>query len=59
MATAQFFLGVDGGATRCRARLRPFLPPNVARRLVPPRRDAVDGAILLAGGTLGEAEGMR
>ena len=39
--------------------LRPFLPPNVARRLVPPRRDAVDGAILLAGGTLGEAEGMR
>lgn len=39
--------------------LRPFLPPNVARRLVPPRRDAVDGAILLAGGTLDEAEGAR
>ena len=37
--------------------LRPYLSPDVARRLVRPRRDAVDGAILLAGGTLDEAEG--
>jgi glucosamine kinase len=37
--------------------LRPYLPPDVAKRLVRPRRDAVDGAILLAGGTLDEAEG--
>lgn len=36
--------------------LRPYLSPDVARRLVRPRRDAVDGAILLAGGTLDEAE---
>jgi glucosamine kinase len=34
--------------------LRPFLPSDVARRLAKPRRDAVDGAILLAGGTLAE-----
>ena len=34
--------------------LRPFLPPDVAKRLAVPRRDAVDGAILLAGGTLAE-----
>ncbi len=34
--------------------LRPFLPPDVAKRLALPRRDAVDGAILLAGGTLAE-----
>ena len=34
--------------------LRPFLPPDVAMRLAQPRRDAVDGAILLAGGTLAE-----
>ena len=37
--------------------LRPYLAPDVARRLVRPRRDAVDGAILLAGGMLDEAEG--
>jgi glucosamine kinase len=37
--------------------LRPYLSPDVARRLVRPRRDAVDGAILLAGGTLDDAEG--
>jgi len=37
--------------------LRPYLPPDVAKRLVRSRRDAVDGAILLAGGTLDEAEG--
>jgi len=37
--------------------LRPYLPPDVAKRLVRPRRDAMDGAILLAGGTLDEAEG--
>ena len=36
--------------------LRPYLPPDVEQRLVRPRRDAVDGAILLAGGTLDEAE---
>ena len=36
--------------------LRPYLPPDVAKRLVPPRRDAVDGAILLAGGTLDETQ---
>jgi glucosamine kinase len=36
--------------------LRPYLPPDLARRLVRPRRDAVDGAILLAGGSLGDAE---
>ena len=34
--------------------LRPFLPPDVAKLLSRPRRDAVDGAILLAGGTLAE-----
>lgn len=34
--------------------LRPFLPPDVAKRLAAPWRDAVDGAILLAGGTLAE-----
>ena len=34
--------------------LRPFLPPDVGHRLAKPRRDAVDGAILLAGGTLVE-----
>jgi glucosamine kinase len=34
--------------------LRPFLPPDVAKRLAAPRCDAVDGAILLAGGTLAE-----
>jgi glucosamine kinase len=39
--------------------LRPYMPPDVAIRLVPPRRDAVDGAILLAGGTLDEGEGLR
>lgn len=37
--------------------LRPYLPPDVAKRLVRPRRDAVDGAILLAGGALDDAEG--
>ena len=37
--------------------LRPYLPPDLAMRLVQPRRDAVDGAILLAGGTLDDAEG--
>jgi glucosamine kinase len=37
--------------------LRPYLSPDVAKRLVRPRRDAVDGAILLAGGTLDQAEG--
>ncbi len=37
--------------------LRPYLPADLATRLVRPRRDAVDGAILLAGGTLDEAEG--
>ena len=37
--------------------LRPYLSADVAKRLVRPRRDAVDGAILLAGGTLDEAEG--
>ena len=37
--------------------LRPYLPPDLARRLVRPRRDAVDGAILLAGGSLDQAEG--
>jgi len=36
--------------------LRPYLPPDVAKRLVRPRRDAVDGAILLAGGALDDAE---
>jgi glucosamine kinase len=36
--------------------LRPYLPPEVESRLARPRRDAVDGAILLAGGILGEAE---
>jgi len=34
--------------------LRPFLPPEVAKRLSRPQRDAVDGAILLAGGTLAD-----
>lgn len=34
--------------------LRPFLPSDVAKLLFRPRRDAVDGAILLAGGTLAE-----
>ena len=34
--------------------LRPFLPLDVAKRLSRPRRDAVDGAILLAGGALAE-----
>ena len=34
--------------------LRPFLRPDVAKRLSRPRRDAVDGAILLAGGALAE-----
>lgn len=37
--------------------LRPYLSPDVARRLVRPRRDAVDGAILLVGGTLDQSEG--
>jgi glucosamine kinase len=37
--------------------LRPYLPSDLATRLVRPRRDAVDGAILLAGGTLDQAEG--
>jgi glucosamine kinase len=37
--------------------LRPYLPPDVAKRLVRPWHDAVDGAILLAGGTLDHAEG--
>jgi glucosamine kinase len=32
--------------------LRPFLPTDIAKRLSRPRRDAIDGAILLAGGTL-------
>jgi glucosamine kinase len=36
--------------------LRPYLPPDVEPRLVLPKRDAVDGAILLAGGTLDDAE---
>jgi glucosamine kinase len=36
--------------------MRAFLPRDLAKRLAPPRRDAVDGAILLAGGTLDEAE---
>jgi glucosamine kinase len=36
--------------------LRPYLPADVEQRLVAPRRDAVDGAILLAGGTLDDAE---
>jgi len=36
--------------------LRPYLPADVEGRLVRPRRDAVDGAILLAGGILDEAE---
>jgi len=36
--------------------LRPYLPTDLAMRLVRPRRDAVDGAILLAGGTLDQAE---
>ena len=36
--------------------LRSYLPLEVERRLVRPRRDAVDGAILLAGGHLDEAE---
>ena len=36
--------------------LRRYLPPDVEKRLVAPRRDAVDGAILLAGGTLDDAE---
>jgi glucosamine kinase len=39
--------------------LRPYFPPDVARRLVLPHRDAVDGAILLAGGTLDGADGLR
>jgi glucosamine kinase len=34
--------------------LRSFLPADVAQRLSRPRRDAVDGAILLAGGTLAD-----
>jgi glucosamine kinase len=34
--------------------LRPFLRPDVAKLLSRPRRDAIDGAILLAGGTLAE-----
>jgi glucosamine kinase len=34
--------------------LRPFLPPDVTKLLSRPQRDAVDGAILLAGGTLAE-----
>lgn len=38
--------------------LRPYLPTDLARRLVPARRDAVDGAILIAGGTLDQAEGL-
>jgi glucosamine kinase len=38
--------------------LRPYLPPEVEQRLVRPRRDAVDGAILLAGGVLDEAEAV-
>jgi glucosamine kinase len=38
--------------------LRPYLPPEVEKRLVRPRRDAVDGAILLAGGVLDEAEAV-
>ena len=37
--------------------LRPDLPTDLAMRLVRPRRDAVDGAILLAGGSLDQAEG--
>jgi glucosamine kinase len=37
--------------------LRPYLQPDVAKRLVRPWHDAVDGAILLAGGTLDHAEG--
>ena len=37
--------------------MRPYLPPDVAKRLVRPRRDAMDGAILLAGGALDDAEG--
>jgi glucosamine kinase len=36
--------------------MRPYLPTALTKRLARPRRDAVDGAILLAGGTLGEAE---
>ena len=36
--------------------LRPYLPPDVEKRLLRPRRDAVDGAILLAGGHLDDAE---
>jgi len=36
--------------------LRPYLPPDVEKRLARPRRDAVDGAILLAGGRLDQAE---
>jgi len=37
--------------------LRPYLSPDLSTRLVRPRRDAVDGAILLAGGTLDQSEG--
>jgi glucosamine kinase len=39
--------------------LRPYLQPDVAGLLVPPRHDAVDGAILLAGGILDEAGGLQ
>jgi glucosamine kinase len=37
--------------------LRRYLPADLSMRLVRPRRDAVDGAILLAGGMLDDAEG--
>ena len=39
---------VGGGAEA----IRPYLPPEAEARLLRPARDALDGAILLAGGTL-------
>jgi glucosamine kinase len=41
------------------APLRPHFPAEVEARLEPPKHDAVDGAILLVGGSLAALGGVR
>src|SRR5258708_34931413 len=42
LATARFFLGVDGGATRCRARLRDSLGRELRHCVGPPSNIYID-----------------
>jgi hypothetical protein len=52
--TDLLLLGVDGGGTRCRARL----PTSSGKcHLVPPAGDALAGALRLAGAAAGRASG--